>query len=262
MAITSTTNPDPVKPSVSPRSYGFSKLHRLDYGGSWVDKTSVVPSGDVPKFVQMARNDTSVVYLAGKDSAAMPQVVKSTNGGDSFSDTFFTRTTDGGGVANKNTYTSYSGNAGDFDWGWGGWPWTFVVSNGDANRVMLANSGFIQVTSDGGATWHQADSNPADENPTGASTPKHKAYRTAGADDTSVHYITWTSPTNIMASYTDITGWRSTDGGNSWAYPTWNGVADNTVYKTELAPDGKLYGAASNVHDMYQSNYLLDTRTN
>src|SRR5204863_6806654 len=44
LAISSTTNPDPVT-SVSARSYGFSKLSRLDVGGSWVDKTSVIPSG-------------------------------------------------------------------------------------------------------------------------------------------------------------------------------------------------------------------------
>ena len=56
-----------------------------------------------------------------------------------------------------------------------------------------------------------------------------------------------------MAGVTGTTGWRSTDDGASWAYPAWNGVADNTVYMTTLGLDGKLYGAGSNVHDMYAS---------
>jgi hypothetical protein len=39
-------------------------------------------------------------------------------------------------------------------------------------------------------------------------------------------------------------------------------TADNTIYKTALGLDGKLYASGSNVHDMYASNYLLDSRTN
>jgi len=268
LTITSTTNPNATN-STSARSYGYSKLWRLDNpavaGAAWADKSaavSAVASGEVPNFVGMARGNASVAYLSGADAAGRPQVLKTSNGGDTFSDVFFTRTTDGGGIPNKNTITGYNGNPGDFDWSWGGTPWTFVVSSGDPNRAMMANSGFIHITSDGGATWKQAYLNPADQNPAGASTPQHKFYRGVGVEDTSVHYLTWTSPTNIMAAYTDITGWRSTDGGNSWAYPTWNGVADNTVYKTEVGLDGKLYGAASSIHDLYQSNYLLDTRTN
>ena len=266
LAITSTTNPNATNSNgTSARSYSYSKLWRLDVGGTWVDKSAAVAavaSGEVPKFVGMARDNISTAFLGGADAAGRPQVLKTTNGGDTFGDVFFTRTVDGGGIPNKNTITGYSGQGGDFDWSWGGTPWTFVVSPTDPNRAMMGNSGFIHITTDGGATWRQAYLNPADQNPAGVATPQHKAYRGVGVEDTSVHYFTWTSPTNIMAAYTDTTGWRSTDGGNSWAYPTWNGVADNTVYKTEVAPDGKLYGAASNVHDMYQSNYLLDSKTN
>jgi hypothetical protein len=267
LAITSTTNPNVTNSNgTSARSYSYSKLWRLDYGGAWQDKSAAVSAVgdglDKPKFVGMARNNTSIAFLGGVDSAGRPQVLKTTNGGDAFADTFFTRPNDGGGVPNKNTATAYSGHGGDFDWSWGGTPWTFAVSSGDPNRVIFANSGFIHVTSDGGANWNSGDVNPADRNPAGAATPKNQFYRTSGADDTSVHYLTWLSANNIMAGYTDTTGWRSTDGGNSWAYPQWNGVADNTIYKTEVGLDGKLYAAGSNVHDMYQSNYLLDTRTN
>ena len=40
-------------------------------------------------------------------------MLKSTNGGDAFSDTFFTRTTDGAGAPNKNIRTGYEGTGGD-----------------------------------------------------------------------------------------------------------------------------------------------------
>jgi hypothetical protein len=237
ITVSSTTNPDPVN-SVSARSYGLSKLSRLDVGGTWTEVTSAIPSGTTARWVQMARNNINTVYLAGRDANSYPQVVKSTNGGTSFSDVFFTATGDGGGIGNKNTNTSYHGLAGDFDWGWGGWPWTFVIDNDDANRLFFGNSGFLQVTSDGGTTWHQADVNPADENPSGAATPKHKFYRTAGADDTSVHSITWTTPTHIMAGYTDTTGWRSSNDGASWAYPTWNGPPTTRSTKPRSAWTG------------------------
>src|SRR5205814_4276424 len=93
LAISSTTNPDPTT-SISARSYGFSKLSRLDVGGSWVDKTSVIPSGTTPRWAQMARNNISTVYVARKDANAYPQVIKSTNGGDGLSDVAFTDTSD------------------------------------------------------------------------------------------------------------------------------------------------------------------------
>ena len=117
------------------------------------------------------------------------------------------------------------------------------------------------MSSDGGATWHQTYAQQADSNPMGQFTPQHKAYHSSGINVTSVHYIEWTSPTNIMASYTDISGWRSTDGGASWSFPTYNGVVVNTLYKT-IYSGGLLYGATSNVHDMYQSTHLLDSSTN
>ncbi len=264
LAVTSATNP---VAGNSPSAYAFGKLYRLDVGGTWTDKTSAVPSGNKMHFVQMARSNITTAYLAGGDANGNEQVLKTTNGGDAWSDVFLSNSTDGGGVNNKNVATGYEGQGGDLGWGWGGDPYSFMVSASDPNRAITVDSGFIHVTSDGGASWQAAYVVPADRNAPAASTPQHKAYHTSGSDDTSVHYLTWTSASTIVAGYTDIIGWRSTDGGASWAMPSWyttGGNGDNnTIYKIESSLDGtKLYAASSSVHDMYASNYLLDSRTN
>jgi len=248
----------------SPADLNYNGLYRLDVGGSWVDKTAaitaVAPNQD-PNFVSMAQNNINIVYTGGGDPNGRPQVLKSSNGGDTWADTFFTRQWDvTPNVPNANVATGYEGQQGDFDWSYGGAAWGFSVCQTDANKAIMSE-GWIHVTSDGGVTWHQTYEQQADSNPIGQFTPTHKAYHGSGINVTSVHYITWTSSSNIMASYTDIDGWRSTDGGASWSYPTYNGVVVNTLYKT-IYSGGQLYGATSNVHDMYQSTHLLDASCN
>src|SRR5439155_5193714 len=65
--------------------------------------------------------------------------------------------------------------------------------------------------------------------------------------------------TNHSAGYTDITGVRSTDGGASWSFPTFN-PQQNTIYQISAsAGNTTLYAASSTVHDLYQSTYLTDS---
>jgi len=52
---------------------------------------------------------------------------------------------------------------------------------------------------------------------TESTTPKHRAYRNAGLENTSCWYIQWIDSSKILGSYTDMKGTRSTDGGISWA---------------------------------------------
>ena len=80
---------------------------------------------------------------------------------------------------------------------------------GDPNRAMTVDSGFIHVTSDGGASWHQAYVNKATENPAGTTTPKHKAYRGIGLEDTSALWLTWSN-----ASTRTFAAHASSSGGN------------------------------------------------
>ena len=233
---------------------GGEGLYRLDVGQStWTNLTSALPSNHTPVYVGMATNNISVAFVAGKDLAARaPTVAKTADGGATWTSVFRT-------AGNDNIATGWSGEGGDKDWGYGECPEGFAVSRGNANKVAITDMGFVHVTSDGGTSWRQAYVNPADQNPAGADTPKGRAYRGVGAEDTSVWWLTWSDPTSIFASFTDFTSLRSTDSGLHWMRESDNGLTLNTTYQTLLAPSGTLYAATSPVHDMYMSYRLQDT---
>ena len=258
------TTGDATAPDSDPEYLTYGGAYRLDVGGSWVNISSgiaAVPSGGDMHYISMAQNNISIVYTGGGDPVGAPQVFKSSDGGTTWADVFYALPTDvTPNVPNANTATGYEGYHGDLGWWWGGSASGFSVCPTDANKAIVAQN-FTQLTTDGGTSWRQTYENPGDSNPAGADTPLHKAYRGIGLTETSVHYLTWTSPTNIFASYTDIDGWRSTDGGASWSHPNYNGVVSNTLYNTVYS-GGNLYGATSNVHDMYVSTHLLDSSTN
>ena len=273
------TTGDSPSPGSHPWQLNYGGFYRLDVGGSWVDKTAAIAAvaGGVqgqqePQYISMAENNINTVFTAGGGIVTgddgvdylTSQILKTSNGGDTWSDTYFLWPQEVTPYTpNANTQTGYVGRGGDFDWGWAGQPNGFAVCPTDVNKAAICDT-FVHVTSDAGATWRQAYESPADTNPAGQYTPKHKAYHGVGLTETSVHYIDWISPTNIMASYTDIDGWRSTDGGVSWSHPDFGpypAVVQNTLYKTVYS-GGMLYGATSNVHDMYQSTHLTDASCN
>src|SRR5439155_20442349 len=152
---------------------------------------------------------------------------------------------------NQNVATGWQGAGGDRSWGYGQLALGFGVSPNNSNNLAFTDDGFVHLSSDGGATWRQAYVNPADQNAAGAATPKHKAYHGVGLEDTSALWLTWSSATNLSAGYTDITGVRSTDGGASWSFPTFN-PQQNTIYQISTsAGNATLYAASSTVHDLY-----------
>ena len=261
MALTTTSSS---WDAYSPYDLTYDRFFRLDVGGSWVDKSAAiaaVPSSRTPHFISMAQNNTNVVYTGGGDPIGCPQVLKSTDGGDTWADTFFTFASDvPSNLPNANVATGAEGRTGDFEWWWGGPAFGFSVSPTDASKAIISEC-WVHVTSDGGTTWHEVNAKQSDLNPMGQLSPKYKPYTGTGLNMTGIHFINWTSPTNIMASYTDVAGSRSVDGGKSWAYPNWNGVVSNSLYNTVYS-GGMLYGATSNVHNMYGSLNLTDAQCN
>lgn len=232
----------------------YQGVYVLDWGqANWVSRVSGIAAGDHPFFAGMALGETDVMYVAGGSDAGVPVVYKSIDGGQSWTAVFET-------ADNQNIYTGWSGYQGDRDWGYGEYALGFAVSPSDPGRAILTDLGFAHVTTDGGANWHQAYVLPSGENPPGSPTPKGRHYKGVGLENTSCWGLTWSDANNVFASFTDIRGARSQDGGKTWGFD-YTGHTLNTMYHCVRHSNGTLYAATSSVHDLYEtSSYLGDGR--
>jgi len=232
----------------------YAGIYALDWGqANWTLKTSGIVAGDDPFFVAMARGNVSTAYVAGQQEAnEFPIIYKTTNAGTSWQSVFLT-------TNNQNISTGWSGRGGDRDWSYGAGALGFTVAPTDVNRVVYTDLGFAHLTTDGGATWRQMYVAPADQNPAGQLTPKGRTYQSVGLEDTTCWWLTWSDASNLFASYSDIKGTRSTDGGAGWSF-NYSGQNYNSTYQSLKHPaTGTLYVGTSSVHDMYQSTRLTDS---
>jgi hypothetical protein len=246
-----------VWPGIQGSEYpSYLKIYRLDNAaGSWTVSTNGV-GGNQPTFVAMCRTNVSIAYAAGSDAAGQPVVLKSVNGGTSWTQVMQC-------TGNANVATGWTGD-GPESWNWKKWSFGecamgFTVCQSDPNRVVISDFGFIHVTTNGGTTWQQAYDWVGSQNAAGASTPKAAFYTGNGAEDTSCWWLTWLSTNAVFCSFTDIRGMLSTNGGVSWMSPLTLGY--NSTYQTLKHPtNGIVYGAMSSVHDMYAwDRYCQDT---
>ena len=236
--------------------YGFAKgVFTMDNaGGAWVAKSAGIDfSNDFVMYAGMARNNTDIIYLGGNDDAlGAPLVLKSTNGGGTWTKIFNSQN-------NGNIATGWSGFQGDKTWGWGETCFGIAVAPNNANKVMFGDFGFVHLSADGGGSWKQAYVNANDAHPAGSATPKKQTYHSIGLENTTCWQVFWPDANTLMGCFSDIGGIRSADGGQSWGY-TYNGFSVNSVYRMLKTPNGRLYAACSNIHDLYQSTYLTDAR--
>lgn len=233
--------------------FSYRGVYSIDVGQpSWTSRVAGIIVSDFPFFVGMSLSDISTAYLAGQNSSEFPIVYKTTNGGGSWQSVLLTNN-------NQNIHTGWAGRGGDRDWSYGAGALGFAVSPVEANKAAFTDLGFSHLTTDGGATWKQMYVNPADQNPMNALTPKGKYYHSVGLEDTTCWWLTWTDANNLFASYSDIRGTRSTDGGASWSF-NYTGQPYNSTYQSLKHPvTGALYAATSSVHDIYQSTRLQDS---
>ncbi len=235
--------------------YGsYQSIYALDWGqANWTAKTSGLIAGDSPVFVSMSSGDISTAYVAGETPATeFPIIYKTTNGGASWQSVLLTNN-------NQNIFTGWAGRGGDRDWSYGAGALGFAVSPTDPNRAVFTDLGFAHLTTDGGATWKQMYVDPADQNPMNALITKGRAYHSVGLEDTTCWWLTWSDANNMFASYSDIKGTRSTDGGAAWSF-NFSGQNYNSTYQSVKHPTtGTLYVATASVHDMYQSTRLQDS---
>ena len=255
-----TGNAADVYPGIWGIDYGsFAAIYSLDVGqNSWNLRSAGIGAGNQPFFLGTAANDIDVVYAVGATSNFYaPLVLKSVNGGQSWSNMFLAQN-------NQNIATGWCGDHGDLNWGWAEAALGFGVASNDPNRAIVSDFGFAHLTTDGGATWKQIYTSTADQNPPGAWTPKWRFYHGIGLEPTACWNLFWSDSLHLFAGYSDIVGTRSTDGGLSWARTktdTARSFSVNCVYFTLRHPvSGTLYAATSSIHDLYQSTYLTDAR--
>lgn len=222
--------------------------------GTWTPATSGINFfTDNLMYAAMAWNDTDNIYLGGNDATeGAPLVFKSTDGGGSWSKVFNTS-------GNANIVTGWEGSGGDKGWGWSETVFGISVAPYNSNKVMFGNYSNVHLSSDGGANWRQAYVDQADEHPAGASTPKNEAYHSIGLENTTCWQVHWQDANTMMGCFSDIGGIRSTDAGDTWGFQ-YAGFSVNSLYRIVANTSGDMFGACSNIHDMYQSTRLADAQ--
>ena len=229
-------------------------VYSCDYGSTqWASKMGGITLGtDYLMFVDMAQNDINTAYIAGSSSSGYPNIMKTINAGGAWTHTFNT-------TNNLNIITGWSGYQGDKDWSWGECPFGFDVASNNKDAVIFGDFGFCHKTNDGGVTWKQAYVDAANQHPANASTPKKANYNSIGMENTTCWQVMWANSATMWASYSDIGGIRSTDGGNSWSF-NYTGNSVNSTYRVTQGTNGTMYAGTSNIHDMYQSTRLADAQ--
>ena len=229
-------------------------VYSCDYGTTqWTSKMSGVTLGtDYIMYVDMAQNDINTAYLAGSSSSGYPNIMKTINAGGAWTHTFNT-------TNNQNIITGWSGYQGDKDWSWGECPFGFDVAANNKDEVIFGDFGFCHKTNDGGTTWKQAYVNTSNEHPANSPTPKKANYNSIGMENTTCWQVSWANASTMWASYSDIGGIRSTDGGSSWSF-NYTGNSVNSTYRVAIGSNGTMYAGISGIHDMYQSTRLADAQ--
>lgn len=236
--------------------YDFAKgVYTMDNAsGTWVNASNNIDfSRDYVMYVAMAANDVSNIYLGGNDNSTDgPLVLKSTDGGLSWNKKFNTNN-------NQNISTAWEGFNGDKNWSWSETCFGISCALNDSKRVMFGNYSNVQLSNDGADNWRQAYVNEADSHPANAVTPKNAAYHSIGLENTSCWQVFWQDANTMMGCYSDIGGIRSTDAGQSWGFQ-YTGMSVNSLYRMVKGADGTMYGGCSNIHDIYQSTRLQDSK--
>jgi len=236
--------------------YNFARgVYVMDNAnGTWVSRSAGLTfSNDYLMYAAMAWNDIGTIYLGGHDvSTGGPLVYKSTDGGSSWVKKFNT-------TNNANIITAWEGYNGDKNWSWSETCFGISVAPYNSSKVMFGNFSNVQLSTDGGNNWKQAYVSAAGQHPAGAATPKNCAYRSIGLENTTCWQVHWQTPSVMIGCFSDIGGIRSTDTGNTWGYQ-YTGLAVNSLYRVAKGSNGNIYGACSNIHDMYQSTRLADVQ--
>ena len=192
-----------------------NRIFTMDWGQpSWTPVMNGISTNIHPMLVALSPHDIHTAYIAShKANSRYPDnntILKTTDSGTNWTSVFSILT-------NSNIAA-----------GWGGdrpvcavnyaLPAGFVVAPTDPLRVIKTDSGLAVMTTNGGTSWFALYDNPADLNPTNTYIPQSKAYRGVGLEPTACWWVHWTSPSNMLAAFSDILMLRSSDAGASWSF--------------------------------------------
>lgn len=233
--------------------WGFVQgVYTLDYGqASWTSvMNGINVNTDFMMFAAMAVNDINTVYLGGSNSNGYPDIMKSTNAGQSWSHVFNTSN-------NQNIITGWCGYGGDRGWGYAECPFGMAVAPNNSAKIIFSDFGFVHVSSNGGTNWKQAYIAVADQNPANVTTPTFKNYHSNGLENTTCWNMLWKDVTHIFTAFSDINGIRSDDGGSTWKMAGTTSQ-NSTYYFLKHPTQNIIYASTSTVHDIYQTTRLQD----
>ena len=238
--------------------FGYRSIYSLDITatdngasfGTWQQRATGIAPNAYPFFIDMAQNNINVAYVGGGSDGGRPTVFKTSDGGQSWQSVFNT-------TNNGNIQTGWAGDGGDKGWTYGETALGFDVSATNANEVIITDYGFSHLSDDGGATWRNLNVAPIELNAAGNPIVPGRAYHSSSLDNDSAWGVTWADPTHLFASYTDISGLLSADGGRSWSRG-YQGLTLNSTYRAITQPNGVVYAATASIHDLYQSTTLRD----
>ena len=208
-------------------------VYRLDWGtdSAWtrVD-VGQIDANHSRAYVRMASNNIATAYVAAHNYTGFPDIYKTSDGGGTWSSILSPK------ESNKNIETGWGGRRSRFEWWWGGRPVDLGVDPLNADRVAFTDYFWVHLSLDGGTNWRQAYTSPS--NPANVNTPRDGWYTGVGLENTSSWWVTWKSPSQMFASYTDMTGIRSDNGGERWSYTFSYAGQINSTYQVLLHSSG------------------------
>ena len=226
----------------------------------WADSRHNIPDNVTIAWVDMPLSNPEIVWAAAAVDNALPAIYKSTDGGQSWENTFLP-------LDNQNISTGWGGDYGAYSYLWSGAGLGFDVSDTAPNRVIVTD-GYGHTTTDGGQSWRANYVLPDWQNPIGTPTSVTANYRSSGLDVTTTHQLFWLNGQEMYAANTDISLTYSADAGQSWTFArnlfySWGNVANPNWYRIVQRTDNQqLFAAVAELNDMYMGGRITDEQVN
>lgn len=231
---------------------------RMDYSTSaiWTNTRGNIPADIEIAWIDLAKNNTQIIWADGQKTNDYPQVFKSTDGGQTWTNTLQL-------VDNQNITTGWAGKDGAFWLFHTGAALGFDVSDTDPNMVIRTH-GQGEITTDGGTSWRSIYVHPDFQNAAGQPTPINKQYKSSGLDVTTSHHLFWKNSKEMFLSNTDVGMTYSPDSGETWnfsrnTFESYGTVANNNWYRILQRSDNQQFVAAvCQINDLYLGYRIAD----